>query len=67
MRKKWHQLLSPFEVKDERSPNRPFELLRAVRGNERKINTSTVVICHARVSMLPLDHAESADQDKGGV
>ena len=26
---------------------------------------SIVVICHARVRMLPLGHAENADQDKG--
>jgi hypothetical protein len=29
------------------------------------LNNSTVVICHAETPMLPLDHAESADQDKG--
>jgi hypothetical protein len=29
------------------------------------IYNSTVVICHAGVSMLPLDHAEDSDKDKG--
>ena len=35
------------------------------RVDETYIRISTVVICHAETPMLPLDHAESADQDKG--
>jgi hypothetical protein len=31
---------------------------------QRGFSDSIIVICHARVSMLPLDQAESADQDK---
>ena len=31
----------------------------------RVLNDSAVVMCHAETPMLPLDHAESADQDKG--
>jgi hypothetical protein len=31
----------------------------------RGFRGSSIVICHARASMLPLDPTESADQDKG--
>src|SRR6266404_5730571 len=31
----------------------------------KKLSNSTVVICPARVSMLPLGHVESSDKDKG--
>ena len=34
-------------------------------ADAKYIDSSTVVICQGRVSMLPLGHAESIDQAKG--
>jgi hypothetical protein len=36
-----------------------------LQGSAWHRRNSTVVICHARVRMLPLGHSENADQDKG--
>jgi hypothetical protein len=40
---------------------RPPDGYPAAHSVGARINHSTVVICHARVSMLPLDPAEYAD------
>jgi hypothetical protein len=43
---------------------KPYQSLTKTQQS-RFIYTSTVVICHVRVSMLPLGHAESIAQAKG--
>jgi hypothetical protein len=50
-----------FPVVDGQSCNHGGKNANIVR---RGFSCSSIVICHARVSMLPLDQAEYADQDK---
>jgi hypothetical protein len=52
-----------FPVVDGQNFNHDEKNLYVFR---RGFSYSIIVICHARVSMLPFDQAESADQDKGG-
>jgi len=51
-----------FPVVNGQSFNHDEKNVNIVR---RRFSCSIIVICHARASMLPLDQAESADQDKG--
>jgi hypothetical protein len=51
-----------FPVVDAQSSNHDERNGTVVR---RGSCCSILVICHVRVSMLPLDRAQSADQDKG--
>jgi hypothetical protein len=58
-----HQGVQKFTRQDAEVAN--FDWQSSEESMAQLIEFSTVVICHVRVSMLPLGHAESIAQAKG--